>query len=474
MSPDKSPHSSPLDCETAQQLIATSLDESLSPAAAEELSRHMAECSACREYQEALSDTDRLLALFGSEQQCVANSIAERVTAELHSSSTASELANGNSSSRQHPPSLRGSLSAILVVATTLIMALVALWIAEHPDNSVDVVTVPEAAPLEANEAIAHINAATGPVFVRSDPSADWLEVSLIESLGCPSGTSVRTGESSLCEVETESGGLVRLNRGCVVTFRENNSVSVENGEIYCMSSDSMPIEICTPSGALRSPAPTVTDLPVFSCPTSSACSVKTEASPTPAWAEVACSQGTVRIASGATESQLTPGMSLIVSDGEIRPGNTDDALLKTRWYLPLLALGRPEHKVEVEQRVNALLSRIGFAKASFLYEDQIRELGEAGAWPLLHMLGDPEMKQVPQRHVAARLLEEMATPAMADQLLILVDDSDPAVRQSIAVALHRLLDGPEDFDRTWWAVDESAERDQALEFWKRRTAHLK
>ncbi|MCA9044726.1 MAG: hypothetical protein KDA69_10430, partial [Planctomycetaceae bacterium] len=185
--------------------------------------------------------------------------------------------------------------------------------------------------------------------------------------------------------------------------------------------------------------------------------------------AEVACSQGTVRIAAGANESQLTPGMSLIVSDGEIRPGNTDDALLKTRWYLPLLALGRPEHKVEVEQRVKALLSRIGFTKASFLYEDQIRELGEAGAWPLLHMLSDPEMKQVPQRHVAARLLEEMATPAMAKQLLSLIDDSEPMVRQSIAVALHRLLDGPEMFDRTWWAGDASPERDRVQEFWQQK-----
>ncbi|MCA9033176.1 MAG: zf-HC2 domain-containing protein, partial [Planctomycetaceae bacterium] len=387
MSPNQSPHSNPIDCETAQRLIATSLDDLLSPMATDELSYHLAECAACRGYQQALSDTDELLASFGREQQYIANSIAESVAAELHSNSAVSELANGNASSHQHHPTRRGSLSVLLVVASTLMMALVALWIAANPDNSTEVVNVPEAVPSEAHETIAHINAATGPVFVRNDPSADWQEVALLETLGCSSGTSIRTGEASLCEVETESGGIVRLNRGCVVTFRENNSVSVESGEIYCVSSDSMPIEICTPSGAVQSPAPAITDMPIFCCPTSSACSVKTETSPTPAWAEVACSQGTVRIAAGANESQLTPGMSLIVSDGEIRPGNADDALLKTRWYLPLLALGRPEHKVEVDQRVNALLSRIGFAKASFLYEDQIRELGETGAWPLLHML---------------------------------------------------------------------------------------
>ena len=51
-----------------------------------------------------------------------------------------------------------------------------------------------------------------------------------------------------------------------------------------------------------------------------------------------------------------------------------------------MLALKGADHPEFVE-RLNDLLSQIGHAKLSNLYEDEIRRLGDPAVWPLLRFL---------------------------------------------------------------------------------------
>jgi hypothetical protein len=89
---------------------------------------------------------------------------------------------------------------------------------------------------------------------------------------------------------------------------------------------------------------------------------------------------------------------------------------------------------------VNGLLAQLGRAKMSFLYERDIRGLGEYSALPLLRFVESAHsQEEVDRRQQAATILADVATSWMVPDLIALLGDVDPDVRVSAARGLHRI-----------------------------------
>jgi hypothetical protein len=121
----------------------------------------------------------------------------------------------------------------------------------------------------------------------------------------------------------------------------------------------------------------------------------------------------------------------------------------------------------ELEQRVDKLLAQIGRSKAAWLYESEIRRLGEYGVLPLLRYVESPDSALEPSRRLTAMQIASDLSPAWAigDMVQLLADD-DPEVRVLAAKALQRLTGLTQGFPPEKWR-ERSAEIDQAQAEWR-------
>src|SRR5690606_40114537 len=132
-------------------------------------------------------------------------------------------------------------------------------------------------------------------------------------------------------------------------------------------------------------------------------------------------------------------------------PGNLVHA---ERWMQPLLTLGGHGNP-ELLQRVDALLARIGRTKLAYLYEQDLRNLGEYGALPLLRFVQSEASPQEPdRRHTAMDILADTAPIWMVPDLVALLEDDDPAIRVASARGLARLTGTDQGKAPEKWAAD--------------------
>jgi hypothetical protein len=113
---------------------------------------------------------------------------------------------------------------------------------------------------------------------------------------------------------------------------------------------------------------------------------------------EVACldvASTPVEITLPQMTCSIESGESVTFASGAIRPDQThrSNPMMATNWQLPLLVLRHPLDP-ELQERMTALLAMIGESKASYLYEEQIRQLGPAGAIPLLAFVQSPDSRR--------------------------------------------------------------------------------
>jgi hypothetical protein len=94
----------------------------------------------------------------------------------------------------------------------------------------------------------------------------------------------------------------------------------------------------------------------------------------------------------------------------------------------------------ELSKRVDALLAAIGNEKMMYMYEDEIKALGDHCVLPLTRYVQSPLSTRDPgRRHHAARILTEMAQPWSIPELIELLKDNDGEIRFYAARALQRL-----------------------------------
>ncbi|MGE0433683.1 MAG: hypothetical protein AB7K09_23430 [Planctomycetota bacterium] len=117
------------------------------------------------------------------------------------------------------------------------------------------------------------------------------------------------------------------------------------------------------------------------------------------------------------------------------------DSLRRTTdWLLELVAM-KGSTDPEFNSRINDMLIDIGDAKSAYLDEEQIRELGESCALPLLSFVqADRSLLMPERRRRAARMAADVCTLAHVDLLLQLLADDDGQVRVHLASGVVRVL----------------------------------
>jgi hypothetical protein len=183
----------------------------------------------------------------------------------------------------------------------------------------------------------------------------------------------------------------------------------------------------------------------------------------------------TLTVVEGSTRVKGAGGERVVSSGNQIRilAGSPQEAQavaslpVATRWVNELVMM-KGRDTAELRRRVDLLMASIGNEKMMYMYEDEIKALGDHCVLPLTRWVQSPLSAGDPhKRHQAARILTEMAQPWSIPQMIELLDDRDGEVRFYASRALQRLASQnmgktPED----WRANKFVNTRDQWAKWW--------
>ncbi len=249
------------------------------------------------------------------------------------------------------------------------------------------------------------------------------------------------------CEVQTTDGCVIRMNDDSELTVRSPRSLELHKGQVWCSAPEDVAMEVYTsvpadPSPCTKNVAPPEKLLPEnliwsFTCPSNaSLISTVSERGEI----RLTAARGEVELRAGEAKRKLPRGDTVTIQGGQfmLLP-HQEDALLAATWIDTLLV--RKGHAdPELLARVDGLLASIGHAKASMLYEQELRGLGEHCVLPLLrYVQSDISTQERPQRQKAIRIVADLAPPWAVGDLIPLLADADAEVRFQAAAALRRL-----------------------------------
>jgi len=430
-----------MDCSAALNLYNAWLDGELDRGELTALEAHLAGCGDCRAAADALKLEDADLRRAFAPRRQAADTIARRAMEQLRC--------------EVRPPRVRRAWPSLATAAAAgflLAVAVLRPW--QGPR---------EAAPLlvegPSERPIARLALATGATEMCPPGGSDSGELAWYacpESSAIEPGACVRTGALGCCELDTTDGSQIRLNTDTEVRLKQPRQLDMAHGELWSsVADDGAPFEIHTADADISARRAKF-DL---RCPTDETVLTVVE--------------GEATVQDGDQARTVTAGEQVKIVDGRIAEGQVrGDPLFDTRWINDLLALKGADNPEFVE-RMNDLLSQIGRAKLSTLYEDEIRRLGEPAVWPLLRFLASSEPDDEPKkREVAARIVADLAPPRAVMDLIELLADHDPQVRAQVARALERLTGRdqgrPADDWRADWASCEPTQQ-QWRQWWAER-----
>ena len=416
-------------CNEALPLLSPLLDGALSPAETADLRAHVAGCPECHAALEELQELDGILTSrltvphpdrFLSEVETRIDRLAPQ------SSAVSPDIADGFGATTAPRPvaapfSPRPRNWGVVLLAASLLVA--ALTLLRRPGPLVP------AGPHQ----VASIAYAVGEVEMRPPGDPRWSPIRKGERTPLVEGCSLRTTRDGLCEVQTSCEGTLRLNQETEVVVHLRERVELVRGELWAQAARQCELDIQLPPPASVKTPP----LSLFTCPSSSELQWTVQDS------MVSCMATSSPVAVKPQEAapvSIGRGQAMAMVEG--RPDEiTDrgDALAATSWQMPLLAQKPPEDG-ELQSRLDAMLAVIGETKVSYLYAEQIEELGPAGTIPLLAYVRSPLSQPHPRRrHRAMELVQKMASPDQLGAVRALLSDPDPIVRNSAAATIRRL-----------------------------------
>lgn len=451
-----------MDCRECEELLDASLAGELDHPAQLGLDAHLAECASCRAASQTLQSLDAALVRAFRPLSGRSGAVADRTVAELFPPPRQS---SGNRVWR--------AASLLAAAAAGFAAALVVWqpWRAPPPGIAPagQVAAVPDE-PV-ARPAVAKVVLATGPVQVRATPAAEWTEISPLQSFACPQDASIQTPRGVLCELETTDGCVVRMNEETRLGISRPDELRLSQGQIWCSAPESKSLRViaeCEPANADSPPAgAALAASGLLQCSSDSAALAALRPNGV---VEVTAAAGRIELTAEQCTHQLEDGAAARIAGGRVEIVETaetpSDPLLAGNWMHPLLV--RKGHGArDVTERVDALLARVGQAKVTFLYEQSIRSLGEHGALPLLRYIQSSiSSDSLGRRRTAMRLLVDLAPAWMAEEMIDLLEDGDPEIREQAAAALQRLTGHAFDFDADVWR-SEGAELARAVAQWR-------
>jgi len=411
-----------MECSEIRQRLGEWLDGELPPHDCGALEAHLAGCEECNAEATALRGQDAdIRAAFGPERAS-AGRVAVRVVERLRAEPSVAI----------HKP-VRHWLSLTAAVAAGFLLGALVFRSAPESHPMTRVSTSLSSAPpaSSSSPAVATLVASIGDVELKPN---DWS--SAAPNLGmftCPSNSVVRTGDAS-CELKTTDGCVIRLNKETEVALKSADSIEVRRGQVWCSSpSDSaLQVVVAAPSGV-----------------------------------QVTGASGNVTVHTPAGEAQLRDGETASIVAGRVVRATEHDPLLAAGWMNPLL-VRKGNDDPELAQRIDRILAQLGQSKLSYLYEQEIRALGEHAVLPLARYVQSPLSRNDPMRRATAmRIIADVAPTWSIGTLIELLADDDGATRVLAAQALERLTGETQGRSPPEWRGDPK-ESAPALEAWRR------
>ena len=416
--------------ERLEQLINAAIDGEDIPADEEQLSGETADDAAVGKLEAAVREQDGLLKAAFAARRNAARALADRAVASLPEASQGSPKRKRGSEaiSLAHASGFRayigsravGWLPLLLAAAAGFLLAVVLFRPWERPLPHASDVAASGSAPAEIIP-VAHLTVATGPVDV-APPNR-------LAMFTCPTGgpiqpgADVSTGPQSRCELSTTDGCDVRLDRSTKVKFDDPRAISLERGELWSSVTHSK-----EPFAVKCSQATVTSNDGKFDL----------TCSPNETLLRVA--EGTARVRTSGGERTVPAGRQIVVRNGTPSDERAiDNLIFTTRWLHDILALKGADNP-ELQERFQAMFAEIGAAKIGYLYEQEIRAMGDASVLPLVYFLKrSAHDADQARRVIAARLLADLAPARVIPELISLLDDENGQVRYFIAQALTRL-----------------------------------
>lgn len=433
-----------MDCRQAIELIERWVDGELDETGRASLELHLSGCSPCASAADAAKAADAELQRAFAPRRRAAGELAMRVAARLQHERR--DVAR---------PRARGwSLLAAAAAGFLFAVGVFRPWRHGEPPGE-----APRSLP------IARLAVSTGAPEVLPRETADWFKcppAGVIERGAC-----VRTGPDVRCELDTTAGGQLRMNGDTEVQFDNPRQVELRRGQLWSNVSEAdQTIDV-------RQARVTV-----------AAREAQFDIACQPGEATLTVFKGAATVRGEREQRTVAAGEKVKIVAGEIaedRPSLTP--LLDASWVNDLVCLKDPDNP-ELIERVDDILAQIGETKLAYLYEDEIRRLGDRAVAPLLKFIvSDRSQSDQGRRDVAARLVADLAPWPAIPELIDLLDDASPVVRESAARALSRLTGrdlgyslaqwrdksesvseaGPQAW-RAWWAASQNRAGGVALE----------
>lgn len=414
-----------MNCDAASELLNAWIDGELPPAEAAVLQAHLADCPECQSLAQRMRAQHAELKQAFYPQRAAASQLAANVLAAIGRDAPAIS---------QPVPATGfgwGALLLALAAGFLLAVALFQPW-RQRPEGAEprETVEMPQPEP-----PIAHLVVATGAVEMRAPPATDWRSYTDIKAFRCPSRGEIRTGADVRCELQTAEGCVIRLNHDTEIALDSPTSVAIRRGQIWCSSPDNVSLKVVAPETA--APAKPAASPWSLKCPSSSC--VLTADQPGGDM-QVLTSAGETELQTAHGRERLRPGERASIVDGQIiRSTEASDPLLEAPWVNSLLTC-KPKGDGELAQRINEMLAQVGRSKVTWLYEQEIRGLGEHAVLPLLRYVQSPQSSAESEpRLQAMRLLSDLSPSWTVPELIELLSDDNAEIRVLAATALQRL-----------------------------------
>lgn len=433
-----------MECSHAQHLINARLDgelpaEPTAPAERAELDLHLASCPVCAEQLAAMRELDGELRMGFAGQRVRATQFADRMAQRFLMRETPANEVASRASTVAEPAPVPAPASVDIWRLASWLVAMAAgflLAVLIFKPWQQGTLAVPEPEKNRDHDSVARLVVATGDVSVRTSPHAAWTSFPALSAFTCPSGASVRTEPGVRCELQTANGSVVRMNDNSQVTVVSPSQLELDRGQVWCFAPEDKPMVVSSPAPA---PAPATVE------PTSWSFGCRTHASLVSSVDEkgqvrLTAARGPVEVHSGGSRQNVPPGKTVTLAGGAFAEvPHHEDALLAAKWIDSLLIRKSPADP-ELLARVDSLLAQIGEAKASYLYERELRALGEHCVLPLLRYVQSPlSADATSQRRKAMRIACDLAPSWAVGELIPLLADRDGDVRFEAASTLRRL-----------------------------------
>jgi ferric-dicitrate binding protein FerR (iron transport regulator) len=400
-----------MDCEHASNLISARIDGEIPPADQAALDEHLATCPGCRATMEVLSAQDAALQKAFAPRRRVASKVADAAIARIH---------------RDHVQSFRPRRFPFLTMALSaaagfaLAMLIVQPWRQSSTGGGGKIVTTQPVSP--AIPAIAHLALATGTIEIQPPGEDKWQVMATGAAIG--PNSRIRTPLNVRCEVVMADQSTIRLNSNSEVLIGKGRDFTLATGQMW--SSVAKAADPFTVSVAQASITALGTEFDIAADAQQATLTVI---------------EGSTRVVGKGGERVVKSGNKVRISGGT--PGEVQavgNLIVATGWVNELLMM-KGRDNTELSKRVDALLAAIGNEKMMYMYEDEIKALGDHCVLPLTRYVQSPLSASDPRkRHHAARILTEMAQPWSIPELIELLKDNDGEIRFYSARALQRLV----------------------------------